>query len=408
VGPPDQNAGAAVVPAVNSAGSLATVRSLGARGVHVIAVSEFDTPASFSSRYCGETVTVPSPSDDLAGYASALLDLAARDPVEAIVPVRAEDVHVLATERDAFAEHLRTPWPTLEQLRIVHDRTRLLEAARRADVPAPETRLLDRVDEWDRKWIVKGRYAILTADRAESVAAGTCDVPRKTIFLEPGVEPDREALVDRMGHVPIAQRYLDGGEYCVRALYRDGEAVVTSQKRLHRGYKYARGPSVYHEAVDRPGLEGTARALLDELEWHGLASVGFIEAEPEEYALVEVNPRLPGSVPVDVHAGVDYPSYYWDVACGRDRQPAPQYRSGTASHLLRGELVYLHSVLREEYPLVDRPSPREAAWRIGRSLLAQPRFDLLSRDDPAPFVRDVMNTVRAVVSRRRSTTPPSE
>lgn len=390
---------AAVVPAVGTAGSIATVRSLGRRGVHVVGVSEHRAPPSFSSRYCGETRRVPSPADDLDGYAAALRSLAARGDVEAIVPVREADVHVLAKHREAFAEHLGTPWPSFDGLQAVHDRRRLFAAAERAGVPYPDIEPLDAVDDWDRERIVKGRYAMLTADNSDDVPAGQCDSPPKTVFLEPGVEPDVDALVESMGHVPIAQSYVDGPEFCFRGLYRDGEPLLTSQKRLRRGYKYARGPSVFHEVVDDPTLEATGRALLAELGWEGLASVGFIRNADGEFELLEVNPRIPASIPVDVHAGVDYPARYWDLSLGRTGAVTSDYRTGTASHLLRGELVHLHSVLREDYPLAERPSFPGAVRDLATSLVAHPRFDLLSSDDPGPFVRDTLNAVRGVLGR---------
>lgn len=173
---------------------------------------------------------------------------------------------------------------------------------------------------------------------------------------------------------------------------------MTSQKRLRRGYKYSRGPSVYHEAVDLPGLERAGRALLAELAYTGIASVGFIEQEGA-FNLLEVNPRVPASVPVDDHAGVDYPGRYWDLATGDVAAAgAPrEYRPGTASHLLRGELVHLHSVAREEYALAERPSLPRTALTVAASLVVHPRFDVLRLDDPAPFVRDAANAVRDVV-----------
>lgn len=387
----------AIVPAVGTPGSLATVRSLGRHGVRTVVVSEHDSPPSFSSRYCDEKRSVPSPRSDLHSYRDALLALAGRDDVAAIVPVREADVYVLAAHREAFADHLGTPWPTFEKLRTVHDRLRLFDAADRAGVSAPETCRLDEVTDWTRDWIAKGRYAVLTAGTVESVPEGRFESPPKTVFLDPGVEPDIESVTDRMGHVPIAQEFLDGTEYCLRALYRDGEPVATSQKRLIRGYKYARGPSIYHEAVDLPGLEAAGTALLSELEWEGLASVGFIESGGE-FKLLEVNPRIPASVPVDIHAGVDYPVRYWDLSRGVAPTSRDTYRSGTASHLLRGELVHLHSIAFEDYALADRPDLARTALAVGLSVVRNPTFDILSRDDPAPFVRDVLNLARSLLS----------
>lgn len=388
---------AAVVPGVETAGSLSTVRSLGRMGVHTIVASEHERPPSASSRYCAETKRVPEPEGDLDGYRDALLDLASREDVGLIVPVREPDVYVLAKYRESFSEHLDTPWPTFEQLLSVHDRVRLFEAAERAGVTVPETALLDDIEDWERERIVKGRYAVLTEDTTEDVPEGRFESPPKTLFLDPGRRPDVDAIVERMGHVPIAQSYVDGTEFCFRALRHDGEAVVTSQKRLIRGYKYSRGPSVYHEAVDIPALETAGLALLSELEWEGIASVGFIRDSSGAFNLLEINPRIPSSLPVDIHAGVDYPRYWWQLATGAAVDADRHYDSGVASHLLRGEAVHLHSVLKEEYALAERPSAAGTLRDIAVSLYRQPNFDYLSLDDPAPFVRDWLNVGRGLL-----------
>ena len=387
----------AVVPAIGTTGSLGVVRSLGRSGVDVIAVSEQETPPSFSSKYCDEHWPVPAPADDLEGYGDALLGLARRDDVGAVVPVREPDIHVLSKNRSAFAEHVGTPWPTFDRLTAVHDRHELFEAAARADVSVPETAPLDEIDDWDRERIVKGRYAILTSDSVD-MPASECGEPPKTIFLDPGVEPDVDSIVDAMGHVPIAQEYVAGTEFCFRGLYEDGEPVVTSHKKLIRGYKYSRGPSIYHEAVDIPRLEEAGRRLLDELDWQGIASVGFIRDESGAFNLLEINPRFPSSLPMDIHAGIDYPRYYWQLSNGERIEETTEYRPGTSSHLLRGEGVHMHSVLREEYALAARPSAPGTAWNIITSLVQHPNFDCFSLDDPAPFVRDALNAGRSLFS----------
>jgi len=158
--------------------------------------------------------------------------------------------------------------------------------------------------------------------------------------------------------------------------------------------KYPRGPSVYHEAVDIPALERAGLAILDELDWHGPASVGFIrDSETGTFKLLEINPRFWASLPCDIHAGVDYPHHYWQLANGATGPFDPTYRPGTASHFLRGELVHLHSVLTEEYAFVSRPPVGETVSGMASSLLEQPNFDVLSLDDPRPFLRDTLNTV---------------
>ncbi|MFR9721695.1 hypothetical protein ACL00X_20535, partial [Aeromonas diversa] len=67
----------------------------------------FDRNApAFRSKYCDETLLITSPHESLTGYRDALLSLAERPDVGAIIPVREEDIYVLAKYRAEFAAHI--------------------------------------------------------------------------------------------------------------------------------------------------------------------------------------------------------------------------------------------------------------------------------------------------------------
>ena len=382
-----------VVPAVRTASSTAAVRSLGSRGVPTIAVSDDTSAPAFASKYCDETVTVPDPGGDLAAYEAALLELAERPDVATVLPFREPDVYALARNRREFADHVATPWPSLDTLRQVQDRVRLFEAASRAGVAMPETRRFDEWDAWDREVIVKPRYTVHASEYAERFGSSHVQ-GSSTRYVAPGEAPDREALLEEMGHVPLVQEYVPTAEeYGFFALYDHGEAVATFQHCQRRGFKYCGGPSAFRESVDIPELEAAGLRLLDELEWHGVAMVEFLrDPDTGDFRLMEVNPRFWSSLPFTVQAGVDFPYLYWAQATGRP-VAAPEYDVGVAGHLLRGELLHLHSILAEDYPLVDRPSFGGTAVDVAGSLVRQPRFDYLDVDDPGPFVRDVANAL---------------
>jgi predicted ATP-grasp superfamily ATP-dependent carboligase len=389
-----------VVPAIDAPSSVACIRSLGRRGVHTVAVSDSDRAPAFRSRYCGETVSVPSPHEDLLAYRDALLSLAARPDVGTILPVREEDVYVLSTYREAFAEHVATPWPSIDRLERVQDRVRLFRAAEEAGVPVPETRLADTTDDWAGAWVVKSRYTLLADRYIEGWSPRECRAAPGTTYVESGATPDG-ALREAMAHTPIAQEYLPStDEFAFFALYEEGDPIASFQHRQVRAYNYAGGPSAFRESVDIPALERAGRALLDELDWHGLAMVEFLRDESTgEFKLMEVNPRFWSSLPFTVQAGVDFPHYCWLLADGRADGVDADYPDGVGGHLLRGEAAYLHSVLCREFPLVERPAFGTAAREVLTSLYAHPRFDYLRADDPRPFVRDALNTVSELAPR---------
>ncbi|WP_226042573.1 carboxylate--amine ligase [Natrinema sp. DC36] len=397
-----------VVPGIDAPSTVACLRSLRPRGVRTIVGSESRSTPAAASAYRDEFVGLPDPNSDLAAYGDALLSLAERPDVETIVPVREEDVYVLAERKDAFADEVATPWPDFETLRQVQDRVELFAAADAAGVAAPDTALLDQWDDWDRETIVKPRYTVASSDylgaRFDDAEIGS------TEYQQPGVRPDPQAELETRGHVPIVQeRIPDSREFGFFALYDHGEAVATFQHCQRRGWKYCGGPSAYRESVHIPELETAGRALLDELEWHGLAMVEFLRDPADgEFKLMEINPRFWSSLPFSVRAGADFPYYYWQLATGESIVSEPTYEVGMGGHLLRGELSYLHSVATEAYPLVERPSLQTAAREVATSLVRHPRFDYAVADDPVPFFQDGVNLVRAWLDSRSDAEPPAE
>lgn len=396
--------GSVVVPAVTVPSTHTCLRSLRRHGVDTIVVSERASPAVACSRYCDELLRVPSPEASVREYGNALLELAEREDVTTVVPVRAEDVYVLSKHKRSFAKHVGTPWPTFEKLRRVHDRVELFDVAESLNVPIPETKLLTEWDDWSGKQIVKGRYALLadayldaemrvTADGDErSMADGSLGgavTPPSTRYLPPGTEPNVDALREQAGHVPLVQEFMDDtDEYAFFAIYDEGEPLATFQHRQIRGFKYSGGPSSFRKSVDIPQLEREGRKLLDHLDWHGPAMVEFKrDSTTGEFKLMEINPRFWSSLPFSVRAGADFPLYYWLLATGRPHRIDPGYEVGVGGHLALGEVSYLNSILTENVSLVEKPSFVGALATVLRSAVRHPRFDYLDPSDPCPFFK---------------------
>jgi predicted ATP-grasp superfamily ATP-dependent carboligase len=386
-----------VVTGIDTASSTAAVRSLGRRGLRPIVATEHRRPPAATSRYCAEVVPLPDPNEDIDAYERTLLPLLERDDVATMLPFREVDVYTLARNRDRLADEIGRPWPDLETLGGAQDRKRLFAAADRAGVATPRTRPVDEWDAWDDRTIVKPRFTVRAPEYEERFATAETQ-HSSTRYVPPGERVDPVSLVAEMDHVPLAQSFVPTtDEYGFFALYDHGEAVATFQHRQRRGWSYAGGPSAFRESVAIPALESAGRALLDELEWHGVAMVEFLrDPRTGEFKLMEVNPRFWSSLPFTVQAGVDFPALAVSLATDLAVDHDGSYREGIAGHLLRGEGLHLASILREDNPLVERPSFIGRTGEIAASLVRHPRFDYLSTDDPRPFVRDLVNAVGSI------------
>lgn len=387
---------AVLLPTTPNPAGYACVRSLAGIGLRTLVASErADVPAG-GSRFCDEQIRICAPETDLVAYKDALKGIAARPSVRTILPLRPVDPYVLARYRAEFDRYVSVLAPPIETLALVNDRLKLHEVAVEAGVPVPETRSLDEVDRWDGPSVIKSRYNLLTDVEAPSLGSGKCGVEKKVVYVAPGDEPDRDAIVSELNHTPIVQEYVrNDSQYVFGALYDRGEAVATFQHRQIRGTSYTGGGGVYRESIYDPTLEAVGRTLLDGLGWHGIACVEYAKDERTgEYALLEVNPRFWQSLPCAIRAGADFPAYFWLQATGRPLEADPGYERGVRSHFLYGELRHLLSVRRDDPVLVDRPPWLATALAIFASCVTTPHFDVLRIDDPVPFLRDLRRVAR--------------
>lgn len=386
---------AALILTGHEATGYTCVRSLKRRGVRTVVASEKPGVPAAASRFCDESVVLPSPRENLFAYRDEVLALAERRDVLTVLPVRPEDAYLLSRYREAFEERTSVVAPSFERVSSVFDRLRLVRAAEEAGVPVPETSLLTEVDDWDRELLVKSRYNVLGDPYVDGYGPGELDVVKSVRHVRPGDPPDVAAVREEMDHVPIVQEFVPkDGEYVFAGLYDHGEPLATFQHRQIRGDSYTGGGGVYRRSTDDPALESVGRALLAELDWHGLACVEYVrDARTGEFVLVEVNPRLWQSLPTTVHAGLDVPYCYWLQAVGRGAEIDADYEVGVGTHMLRGELGYLASILGDDSDLVETPSLTRETLSVLTSCLAEPRFDYLSLTDPGPFLRGLSNTL---------------
>lgn len=365
------------------------VRSLASAGITtIVAADDRFSPAS-GSRYCDEFVTIPSPWVDLIEYKDALLELASRNAVETVVPIRSQDTYVLSKYFDEFDEVVSPIVPKLETLKTVHDRVSLFDAAEQIGVPMPKTRRLEEMDAWDSNAIVKSRYNILADEYHASCRPGDFEVVKSVEHFGPGQKPDRDAIHAQMKHDPIVQEYIDSSApYVFGALYDHGEAVATFQHKQIRGNSYTGGGGVYRKSVDVPELEAVGTKLLDGIDWHGLACIEYLrDAATGEFKLIEINPRMWQSLPCAVRSGADFPLYYWLLATGQVDRIDPSYEVGVGSHWLYGELRYIYNLLSDESTLVDPPPFLAECRSILDSFIEMPYLDDFCLDDPYPFVK---------------------
>jgi len=101
------------------------------------------------------------------------------------------------------------------------------------------------------------------------------------------------------------------------------------------------GISAVAESVPTdPHLAAGAARMLASVGFGGLAQLQFVEAPGGGPALIDVNPRFYGSLPLALACGVNLPAAWHDVASGRSSGRPSPYPAGVRFRWLEGNLLH--------------------------------------------------------------------
>jgi predicted ATP-grasp superfamily ATP-dependent carboligase len=203
----------------------------------------------------------------------------------------------------------------------------------------------------------------------------------------------------------LLQEYCRGEGHGVELLLHEGRPLAVFQHRRLREMPVQGGPSALRESVPvDPMLYEYSRALLSELRWTGLAMVEFKVGTNGAW-LMEINGRVWGSLPLAVHAGMDFPARLVEMLLlGPDDDAEPpnsSYRVGVRAQNLELELAWIASVLtrRSRARFLPMPPRRECLAALVQLFHPSYKHDILSLHDPLPGLVELARIVRRAPGR---------
>ena len=391
-----------LVTDAGSGSAIAVMRSLGRRGIAVVAADHDPRSPGFRSRYASERVRYPDPADDPAGVVATLEREARRRSVDLIVPVTDEVLLPLAAARARFVGVATLAIPDPAALRVVVEKDATLDLARRVGVPVPASVRVRSVPEALRAAPRLG-WPIVVKPVSSCRYDGSGVRALRVSYADGPQALARQVAALPPGSAAILQRYHAGEGHGVELLMEHGRPLAVFQHRRLHEVPITGGASALRESVPVDPLLGDyATRLLAAIDWTGLAMVEF-RVGPDGPVLMEVNGRVWGSLPLAVKCGVDFPAalaalYLGGRMNGSTPGTVPAAKIGVRSRNLGLELVWIASVLRarRRYPFLAAPPRREAALAALRLLSPRDGFDVLCRDDPLPGILDAGRAIRRV------------
>jgi protein-tyrosine-phosphatase/predicted ATP-grasp superfamily ATP-dependent carboligase len=371
----------------HSRAALEATQSLGRAGIEVIVAAEEPNSIAFHSRYARKKVIQPPviPADGMIRW---LEELDAQNQFDLIIPSTENSLQAFLQIDEDHRLHRIAVLPSNQSLLITLDKNLTRERAVRLAVPVPASRIILTPGEVSSG---NGFPTVLKPLRSKLVEGDELKTFQPAIVQDEAAR--RSVLFDwitRMG--VLEQEYVPGWGVGVEMLYREGKLMwYFAHERLHE-WPLTGGASTYRRAIE-PGPEmlEASRRFLNSLGWHGVAMVEFKRRRDGSFALMEVNPRLWGSLALSINSGVNFPLGLWQIAMGRPVPAQPKFRRGMRTRHLSGDLQWLRANLvadRGNPLLLTRPR-LTSLLELVLPLCGLERWDHFRLRDPAPTFREI-------------------
>lgn len=313
---------ALVLDADSSAG-LEAVQSLGRHGVILDVASHQNDCLAFHSSYLHRKLRQPGYDDSNAAFSDWIHGLHRTDAYDLIVPATEASLMSMKTFAPDDDVRLKAALPANSALDVALDKERTRELSAKLGIPVPQSVVYDSPDDLGPE---PAFPVVLKPVSSKVAVAGGLRHFWPTIVKN---QQERIAVLESwLPFVRVQQQsYISGHGIGIELLFNQGQKVWQfAHERLHE-YPLTGGRSTYRKSIlPDPRMLAAAESLLSALAWHGVAMVEFKLDKNGVFHLLEINPRLWGSLAVAVDAGVDFPFGLLLLASQRDLPPQPRYR----------------------------------------------------------------------------------
>ena len=380
----------------NQRSALAIIRSLGRRGLSIVAGDPAANPLGSASRYAAASIRYPDPASAPGQFIRQVTDFADCLAIETIIPATDLTTMLLVSQSN-LSKNVHLAAPPAESYEALTDKARLLTLASRLGIAVPETliaqsetAIIDAARDFGFPVVLKpARSRYLKDDRVYAtgvqVIHSAQDLPtavRSLAWLR-----DLPCLV---------QRFVPGHGAGVFALYGPSGPIAWFAHQRLREKPPTGGVSVLSQSVPiDSAMQSAAAQLLAAVGWTGVAMVEFRVAADGAAYLMEVNGRFWGSLQLSIDAGIDFPWLLYQLTHGMPAEAPPAYRLGRRLRWLLGDFDSLLIALRSESKGIGRKTRAVTAFAAS-FLDPWCRQEIFRLRDPMPGVRESFQWLRAL------------
>jgi carbamoylphosphate synthase large subunit len=368
----------AVIPRGEHALALAAVRSLGKKNIDTTVVSQYEKTLSFRSKYCHNKIV----TDKYPDFFHRLSE------DDLILPTDENIIIELAKNRSTYKCSLAFPEYSILELAL--NKKLLLDRAKELNIPCPKTLVAEDI------FVCRDLLDQITFPAVVKPVRGFGGIGISFVDSSTQLEEIVEKSMQQFGPLLIQEKIPYQERYSVAILMnKDHEMKNCCVLKALRMYPMNTGPATVVESVNRPDLVNLGNALLQSMNFYGIAEIEIvIDQRDNTPKLMEINPRLWGSLQGAINAGVDFPFLLYTLFRDGDIDQNLHYRKGVRTrNAIGNDHRRLAEIIGGDYPI----SMKSTSIIEFLKFYKDDGFYISDLDDIQPFICYFNHTIRRTV-----------
>lgn len=297
-------------------GAVGILQCLSAEESFNVFMADANPNALGSHLSCAGFETIPLGDDP--EFCQALISICKRRKIYVILPLVTKELIPLASNIKLFEEAgIKIPISPAASLEIANNKSRLYEFLQWRGINVPDFRIIETVDQF-KKAIYELGYPEKPVCIKPSVSNGSRgfriikeDINEIDLLFNHKPNTVFTKLNNITGVLSsnkfpelLVSEYLPGDEFSVDCLAHHGKPILIIP-RLRK--KMQNGISIEGEFIKNDEIIEYCSKIITELNLHGNIGIQVKGSSTGEFLILEINPRVQGSVSTGLGAGINLP-----------------------------------------------------------------------------------------------------
>jgi predicted ATP-grasp superfamily ATP-dependent carboligase len=384
--------------------AVACVRSLARHGHVVCAGESLAWSKSGWSRYCSRSFQYASPQTDPENFVADVVAEAGKESGTLVLPMTEATTLLISGHRERFAAvGARFVLPNHVDLLRAVDKSQTTELAQSVGIAIPQTHSIssaEEVTEISRQM----RFPVVLKPRTsnEQSPQGAMHLTGRPRYARDTNEMMKAFVEMRnLCSAVLVQEFVEGTGTGYFALMKHGELRAEfAHRRIRDVHPTGSGSALRESIQPDPQIREASLALLQALNWHGVAMIEFRLRGDNVPVFLEINGRFWHSLPLACYAGVDFPALLAHMAEFGDVDPPPANKVSVRCRWLVGDFRHLVEVWKGRPPGYPGKFPRRLPTLLAELTPKPGTFhDNFMWQDPLPELADWIRLVQQVRER---------